>query len=289
MTAKALDIPFSEYLQLEGHNSSSLKEMTKSPRQYRHSKDNGRKDTGSFAFGRCTHTAILEPEKFSGSYICWSGGKDKNGDWTTDKRKAAAAWKKLQEDAKESGLEILDTGDFSKLLSMQASVSSNPDAHKLVIGSEHEVTITWRHRFGCMMKMRADMLNRKRFLADLKSAKDVHSEKFGRDANSHGYHQQLAMYQDGAEALTGLKLPVYIIAVEKEAPHDCVVYEVPEVALELGRSIYEENLAKVLRCEQTGHWPGCGEGIQTLELPNWAYEDNLISTLVMPSGEVVSV
>lgn len=273
MNAQVLDIDFGAYLALPGHNSSSLKNMAKSPLEYQYRKEHGRNDTSSLSFGRHTHTAVLEPELFSGSFIHWAGAADKDGNWTTDKRKVAGAWKKFKAKAEADGMEILDAAQISSLISIRSSVQENPAAARLLKDSEHEVTVTWRHRFGCQMKMRADMLNRKEFLADLKSCQSAHPDKFGRDANNYGYHQQLAMYQDGAEALTGNKLPVYIIAAESAAPHDCVVYEVPEVALELGRSIYEEHLARVLRCEKLDIWPGCGEGIQTLELPNWAYED----------------
>lgn len=290
MTAKTHDIPFSEYLTLPDHNSSSLKHMSKSPRHYKFHQLCGGKDTDALSFGRHIHTAILEPEKFESSFVEWLGAEAKNGEWTTDKRTVAGAWKKFKAAAAANGQEILDASQLESIELIRQAIEGSPEASHLLRSSQHEVTITWTHRFGCQMKMRADMLNSTQFLADLKSCRSAQPGdgygQFGRDANDYGYHQQLAMYQDGAEALTGNRLPVYIVAVESSAPHDCVVYEVPEVALELGRSIYEENLARVLRCEKTDHWPGCGEGVQTLELPNWAYEENITARISLEGMEI---
>ena len=71
-------------------------------------------------------------------------------------------------------------------------------------------------------------------------------------------------------------MPVYIIAAEKTPPFDCVVYEVPQQALDVGRGVFEDRLMRVAKCRESGKWPGAGEGIETLELPNWVFEDEAL-------------
>ena len=70
--------------------------------------------------------------------------------------------------------------------------------------------------------------------------------------------------------MTGVRLPVVIVAVEAAAPHVVQVYRVEEDLLELGRERYELLLAQLRVYREANKWPGYSEGEMRLELPRWA-------------------
>ena len=292
MTATVVNDSFAEYLASPRVNNGTLCEMAKSPLHYRTARDRPKDDTEALSIGRHVHAATLEPERWEESHVRWEGGLTSKGEHTMSKN--SGAYKQFKAAAERDGLEILTEAELYQCRAVSTAVRSNPDSGPFLSepGAEFELSIYWTHRFGIEMKIRADILHRGNaqtsgYLADLKTARDITPDGFGRAANSYEYHCQLALYQDGVEALTGKKPLVYIIAAEKVAPFDVAVYEVPEAALELGRSIYEDRLAKVARGIETNSWPGVGAaGIQTLELPEYAYKDEMIGRIDLSGIEV---
>lgn len=275
MTAIRKDIPFREYLAHKAENNSGLKHMAKSPKEYLYRKTHGREDTEALSIGRHIHTAVLEPELFDGGFTVWSGGETAKGEFSMSKN--TAAYKTFLRESANAGLEVLSEDEIATCRSVADAVYENPDARAMLEQADAEVSIFWQHRFGIACKMRADLLRERGphpFLADLKSAQDASPDGFARAAAKYGYHIQLGMYREGVYALTGKLVPVYIIAVEKVPPFDCAVYEVPEAALDVGRSIFEERLMRVVKCRESGMWPGAQVGVGTLELPNWVFEED---------------
>src|SRR4029079_15162082 len=88
-----------------------------------------------------------------------------------------------------------------------------------------------------------------------------------------GYHRQMSFYRDGYAASGGKSLPVVVIAVEAEAPHDVAVFEYGEEALFAGAADIASCLTKLKYHRETGIWPGTYAEEQVLELPAWATPD----------------
>lgn len=274
MRAVVKSIPFREYAAHPAENNSGLKYMAKSAKEYRHRKAHGREDTQALSIGRHVHTCVLEPDLFDSTMSVWRGAKTDKGAWST--HKGTKAYKQHVRESEEAGLTVIDAGEAAMCYQIRDAVYSNQDARELIENAHAELSVFWRHRFGIACKMRADILrkNADPYLADLKTCIDASPDGFARAAAKFEYHVQLGMYQAGVKALVGENVPVYIIAAEKAAPYDVAVYEVPQAALDVGRSIFEDRLAKVAKCHETGLWPGVQEGVGTLELPNWVFEED---------------
>lgn len=284
MTATKEYIPFSEYVARPEVNNGWLKEMDKSALHFETSHLRPYQDTAPKKIGRPIHTSVLEPDRFDTSVLVWRGGFTQGKDPKPTKSKNSLDYKKLAARAKAEDKEILDESEVVLCQNVRRAIFKHPEASKYLTGGEAEVSIFWDHPIGVRCKLRADYLRGDCF-SDLKSAIDVGFDGFGRAANKFEYHVQGAMYQDGIEALTGKRLPFYIVAVEKNEPFDVVVYEVPDVALDLGRAIYEDRLRKVRDCRATGFWPGVSARPVTLELPNWAYEQQIFAMRCAPEHE----
>jgi hypothetical protein len=109
-------------------------------------------------------------------------------------------------------------------------------------------------------------------IVDVKSCCDASVEGFGRSIASYGYDVQAAYYQDGIYQITGLRLPFYFLAIEKDAPNAVAVYRASEAMIEVGRKKYRAALQLMRWCGEHGYWPGyqpSGE-IEDISLPGWA-------------------
>lgn len=267
MTAQRKDIPFREYLAHPAENNSGLKHMAKSPKEYLYRKTHGREDTEALSIGRHIHTAVLEPELFESSFREWRGGLTQKGEHSM--RAGTTAHKEFMAKAKADGVEVMSRDDLKTCMNVREAVNANPNARAMLVQADAEVSIFWEHRFGIACKMRADLLRERSsaFLTDLKSAQDVSQLGFKRASKKYEYPVQFGMYQAGVLALTGKLVPVFVIAVEKVPPFDCSVFEIKQWKLDEGREIFEERLARVIECRDSGRWPGAVEGIADL------YED----------------
>lgn len=270
MSAIAKTIPFAEYLADPSLNNSWLKRMGKSEKEFWHNEP--RRETPALRIGRPIHTRILEPDKFARSIEVWRGGMTKAGKPTTSKN--SSEYKDLVKSAELDGRQVLDESEADLCEAMAAAVNSHKIAGKYLSGGKAEESIFWTNKFGLKCKIRVDMLH-KWGLVDLKSTIDVGRDNFGRSSHRFEYHVQGALYQDGVFALTGNRIPVYIVAIEKTLPHDIVVYEVTDDALNLGRSVYEDRMAKVRACRESNEYRGVSDEVCVLELPDYAYTQHL--------------
>jgi len=100
--------------------------------------------------------------------------------------------------------------------------------------------------FGVPWKIKTDVFDGKR-IVDLKVVKDfepIYKEGFGRMSwiEYWGYDIQGAVYQRVIEAVTGEKLPFYIVAVTKEKTPDIDVIELPQSTLDTALKVVEAKI-----------------------------------------------
>ena len=100
--------------------------------------------------------------------------------------------------------------------------------------------------FGVPWKIKTDVFDGKR-IVDLKVVKDfepIYKEGFGRMSwiEYWGYDIQGAVYQRVIEAVTGEKLPFYIVAVTKEKTPDIDVIELPQHTLDTALKVVEAKI-----------------------------------------------
>ena len=253
-----MSITTDNYSQHPAINQSLLKKLLVSPKQFKYERDNPRPDAPHFRVGRLAHTLILEPHLVDEHYALYEG------------RRAGKAWQEFQVENQDKT--ILNRTELTKCEGIARAVLGCPEAVRHFRAPiEIERALRWfDEETGAECKARLDVIGRA--VVDIKTSASLTPRRFERAAVDYGYHIQCAFYHDGALA-NGYELqtlPV-LIAVDSAPPHDVIVYQVPEHVIEFGREEYRRLLSLYIQCEANDHWPGQAEGLQTLELPDWAY------------------
>lgn len=255
-----------EYDAIDAVNWSTLKVLGKSPAHYlQRMTGEEAEDTEARQRGRVLHMAVFEPERFARSVVVYP------------ERRAGKEWDAFR--AKHAGKEIITSRMLDAATAIAASARNNPMSAKYLAGGRAEHTIQWRyespsiehvegHSFQC--KGRLDFLAECGAIVDLKSTRDASPTGFAREVLKYEYHCQAAFYADGYEAMTGVRLPFVIVAVESVAPFVVQVFRVPDDVLELGRERYQQLLAYLSVCRRESRWPGYAETEVELVLPRWA-------------------
>lgn len=255
-----------EYRALDAVNWSTLKYACQSPLAYQHALANPPVETDAMRLGRATHTAVFEPDRLLHEYVIWSGG-----------RRAGKEWDEFK--AMHENRTILKPDEYDTAIAIRNAVRGHKAAAKLLKTGEAECTLQWTDQdTGIACKARLDWYSPK-VLVDLKTTRDIEARAFGRHAGALMYHGQFAFYAMGLYA-HGVEVPVKIIAVESEAPHDVAVYDLNEDVLWAGEVKVRQALAVVKACRKTRKWPGrypneCGLMLPTWEFPNDDEEEAL--------------
>jgi hypothetical protein len=264
-----------EYGKLHGVNFSTLKELRRSPKHYRHRLVSPREATSAMALGTAAHIAVLEPERFLKEFVLWDQKTDKG----RTRPRNGKDWDDFEESARATGKQVLRVDEYDTAITLRDAVRDDDVAMKYLAMGKAEIALQWVHEpTGTPCKGRVDWATKVDggpCIVDLKSARDVSPHWFSRAVAKLDYHVQLAFYADGYEAATGIPPRVVVVAVESGPPHDVVVYIVPSDVLQIGREVYGGLLDELKRCSGANDWPGHGQGVErTLNLPAWAVPDD---------------
>lgn len=258
---------FAEYLQIDAVNWSTLKELRRSPLHYHYRLHNAREDKPILRGGRAAHTAVFEPDRFMLEYAVFDhenkGGKVVRNGKAWDTFKAANAHRS-----------IITPAEYARALTYRDAVRSHPLAKPYLERGRAEFAIRWRDdETGLNLKARLDFLSdSKPALVDLKGSGSIAYSAFSSMAYKLAYHCQLGFYRWGLKCALGLDLPVIVIAVEAEAPHDVAVFEYGEPELDAGLNEARSLLVKLAYHREKNVWPGQYAEEQVLEFPSWATE-----------------
>jgi len=248
---------YSDYAAIPGVNWSTLKAMAASPRHYHHAATTPRPDTPAMKLGRAVHCAVLEPDRLPLDYPVWRAHR-RGADW--------AEFSALYADK-----DIITEAEYETALAVRDAVRAHPAAAKLLKGGFAEHTVRWTDSAtGIDCKARLDYLG-PGGMADLKTTKDIDARAFGMTANRLLYHGQMAFYSMGLPVTE--HMPVSIIAVESDPPHDVAVYQLSDDDLYLGECIARDLLDKLAECLRADTWPGRYPDAVPLQLPRWAWPD----------------
>lgn len=265
---------YAEYEAVNAVRWSDLKYMAVSPLAYRHRVTAEPTDSAAMLFGRAVHAAVLEPLSLADAFTVFDGPR------------RGAVWTEFRD--ANAGKDILTRPEWDRVLAVQAAVMAHPVAAGLLSGpGENEVTVTWTDpETGLACKGRLDRLvTRPRpLIVDLKTTRTLDPRLFARSVAELRYCSQLGMYRDGVGIARGFKCGAVIVAAESEAPHDVGVFRVASDDLWSGSDEYHALLAKLAECEASGEWPGRFPERQELELPPWAYADQLTDEIEVLSA-----
>jgi uncharacterized protein YajQ (UPF0234 family) len=172
---------------------------------------------------------------------------------------------------------MLKPEQMAAIQSMEHMVRCHVGAANKLSNGMAEMSGFWRDpETGIECKVRPDWLavegDEITGIVDVKTCCDASANAFAKAIASMGYDLQAAFYQDGMLAVTGLTLPFYFIAVEKEAPYAVAAYKASGEMIETGRAKYRAALQLLQWCQQNDRWPAYqpnGE-IEEINLPRWA-------------------
>jgi hypothetical protein len=114
-------------------------------------------------------------------------------------------------------------------------------------------------------------------IVDLKTATDPSPQEFSRACVTYGYHNQAALYCDGADAAYEPDSAAKFIwvVVGNEPPHDVACYRMMAASLDLGQRQNYDTLSQLIHCQETGVWESdWTRGINDVELPKYAFYVN---------------
>lgn len=263
-----LSMPADQYHAHSAVGHSGLVRIMRSPAHYKEWADNPPEPTPAMVFGTAFHTALLEPDRFSQSYV-----EAPKFDRRTKEGKAAAeAW-----EAEHAGKTALTAEQMNAIEQMVASVKQHAGAAGLLANGMAEMSGFWSDpETGIECKCRPDWLamagETVTGIVDVKTCVDASADGFARAIATLGYDLQAAFYQDGLKAMTGRTIPFYFAAIEKDAPYAVAAYKASEEVIEVGRAKYRGALQLLQWCRENDRWPAYqpnGE-IETINLPRWA-------------------
>lgn len=283
-------LPFEQYLAEDRMNNSGIKQILKSPLHYKASREIERKETQALLVGTATHSSVLEPDNTYLDLIMANGSDPENetalknaalleiakpganyvvAPEGLDKRtkKGKETWEELA----ATGKKILRYKDWQIIDGITKALKAHESAARLFKIGKPEVTV-FSEIMGVRVKTRADWY-RPGIIMDLKTTDSASPESFSRSCASFGYDVQNALYID---AFKSVNLDVHtflFIAVEKNPPFACALYELNAESIEHGRQQYQKGLAIYKNCIEINEWPGYSPDIQTISLPGWALRD----------------
>ena len=249
------------YFTSPGANWTLLKKLDDSPLAYKWAKDHPREDTASLALGRVVHTLVFEPHKLADEYAVFHGSVRRGKDWDAF-------------EAENAGKTIFKAEELAGARVMADAVRNHPLVAPYLDGGQFEHVLRWTDpATGIACKAKADwIIPGRKILADLKTTRSIEQRRFAADVARYSYYGQLAHYAAGIKHSLGwVPQRRILIAVEKDAPHDVAVYELDDVACEVGDEKAAELLAKLKECEDADSWPGRYTTEQTLQLPGWVF------------------
>lgn len=212
------------------------------------------KRVSALVFGSAFHTYILEPGKIENEIavqpiFTGTGSQKRKSDWELG----------------NADKTIITQSEYFDLIGMRNAVYAHPIASKVLFSGIAEMELNWIDKeTGVKCKCRMDFFNEKRYIVDLKSAKDASDYGFQKAARVHRYNIQDAFYFDGAES-QGLKPKGFIfISVEKTAPYLVNVHAYNEYERGISRDDYRDDLITYRECKKHNIWPGYEPTIKPL-------------------------
>jgi hypothetical protein len=265
------NLDFGAYLADPAISSHRIKAILRSPLHYL--RNVAPKKSAATEIGTAFHLAATDSAAFLRGYVRY-GGDRRSKDFKDFK-------------ALNTNKKILSEDEYGLVIGMVESVSAHPVARQYLVDGESEVSLFWNED-GVACKARIDLL-RPNAIIELKTTRDPAPVAFARQAYNLGYFTQAAWYRHAVQSTVGgAPLPVVIIAVESVPPYDCVVYTLPECALDAAWSECELALKIYRDCVATNRWPGISSVPLELNLPPWAYRED-DSTVLSIGGEEIAI
>ncbi|HUW33763.1 MAG TPA: PD-(D/E)XK nuclease-like domain-containing protein [Planctomycetota bacterium] len=216
------------------------------------------KDSPAYLVGRAAHCRILEGRDAYETQFALGGPinprTQKPFGSTTQ---AFADW------AVKQGKPVVSHEQMELVESMASGVAMNDAAVDLLLHGRAEGVVRANY-CGVPCQIRIDWVNPHRGIVDVKSCDDA--DYFHFDAKRFRYHNQMGFYREVLAQVSGQRLPVFIISVEKKEPYRAAVWRLSEDTLAAARQENEAAIKRLIECRKTDTWPTGFEAIRVLEI-----------------------
>lgn len=215
------------------------------------------KDRPAFIVGRAAHVLILEGrERFEQEYAVGGPINPQTGNPYDRRTKAYDQWAAAQ------GKPVITSDDAVTLDKLNESVHAHKLAIDLLSDGVAEGVVRAPY-MGMPAQSRLDWVNRSRGLIDLKTCD--HLTWFEGESRGFGYLHQMAFYRAMIFQVTGVVVPIHIIAVEKREPHRTGVFALAPDVLNAAQKENEQAIERLARCRAANHWPTGYEELRTID------------------------
>ncbi len=243
-----------------------LPEYKGSPRKFQYAQTHPR-TSRAFDVGHAVHTRVLGVGGLTVTYP--AEHLTPSGNPST--KAATVEWEQEQ---RAAGFTILSAADADRVDGIAETVLAHESARPLFEVCELREVSVFAEVEGVPSRARFDALSEPTrngvYALDLKTTEDATKEGFERSVAKWGYDVQIAHYMDVYEASeTAFIERFMIVAVEKSAPYEVAVFELPEMWLAMGRAKAQAARAIFAECTASGVWPGYTSEIQSLDAPTW--------------------
>jgi hypothetical protein len=245
--------------------------------------------------GTLCHRAIFEPDTLTEDSVCFQpetvwipierAQKLKSavpvlndaGNANTDGGNIEVQWNGQLSECKEwlknnaNGRAIVDAREWKKAVRIRDNAHSDSTVRALLSGGLAEQSLLVEDDHGTLRKSRFDYITTGgNVIPDLKTCRSAHPDKFERAIMDRQYFQRAAFYIDNAN-LAGLSKDTFVfICVETAPPFLVACYQLDDLVLSAGRTLYQRDLQLYRNCVDTGRWPGYHQGVREIGLPSYA-------------------
>jgi hypothetical protein len=220
--------------------------------------------------GRLAHTVTLEPHLIAQQFVEKPPGHDGR----------TTAGKQWNANVERLGLEVVTDEQMQCAIEQRRRLRDHPHIGEFLANPEArtEVSVFWTDpQSSVQCKARIDLLvpygnpiGSQMIVIDLKTARDISPDGFGRDATKAHYDVQGAFYSEGVERATGARVSSFgLAAVWNKPPHSAMLYTIDRDALEPSRAYVRAALTLLATCRHLNAWPVFGDPAQELTLPGW--------------------
>ena len=286
------DIPYDEYAKVEAHNFSKMKFFRVNPKAYKKNRDDPKRGTANQSLLRYQHAKTLEPHTVDSDFVLWVGEIDATHNTKAQRTKlqtsaASTAYKRFEQWARAAGQSVVMAATHTQRAALNQAdamaeiIRSHPDVALALSTGFAEISISGHdEELGHFIKCRTDILSQPWGL-DLKDYGTTEPRAVGRMAWKLGGVHQLAYNRRCVRAHNAACDPADLIP----EPEQWAIVSIDGTTRDVVRRTIDPNdlaeadkeiiqwFAALDECEETGHWPGYGDGM--LDLPGFAFAPDI--------------
>lgn len=251
-----------EYDALPGMRASYAKTLWHSTPAHLRAQMSDRSDSDAFRFGRALHCALLRPFDYAREFVV-SPKFDRR---TKQGKEDAAAF-----ESAHAGRTVIDESERSAIEAVHGSLMSNASALALLGMAETREAVFVGSIGGVPAKCRVDAVGLESgVLLDVKSTASAAPRAFARSCAEYAYHLQMAFYRSILRENGVAVSDVVLVAAEKAKPYAVALYRMREEDLDAMDSVLAGCAALYQRCVETDEFPGYGDAVRELAMPDWS-------------------